>query len=240
MGGKYTSSQLQNDIMDQVHAPNTWLDGEPPKQYFMWAPTNTPAYFSTESGRRARRFISELPPERIIFPWSHEQILSAVKHIGEHSYKEWKRIQKPTNYAELFIYWDSLDLWHMGVQNAWNILSTMYQRTQERLPTLLARIRPVLSEWCRKLLHDQSLRQKLFYWNRAEKPHILDVFSGTEQASLKNIDSWYIAEICKVLEDAHVALCTGPWQDFVCQQSSASSLSKYFSGCEFNSRQGHC
>ncbi|KAK6066080.1 hypothetical protein SCUP234_12265 [Seiridium cupressi] len=203
--------------------PPTWgfgkyTDAEPPMQFFTDAPTTTPAYFSTQYGRKARRFNAGFPPHRRIFAWSAAQIQTAVDHIGEHCWQVRKSIPKPDHYGILHIYWDPFDLWHMGVQNAWNVLNSMYWETQQILPTLLARVRQVIEEWCWGLLSDQARRQRFFYWQPQQNSDFLRVFEGTELVGIQGIDIWYLPLVRDVLAQTHHDLHTGAWQERIASQ----------------------
>ncbi|KAI0120675.1 hypothetical protein BJ170DRAFT_646365 [Xylariales sp. AK1849] len=179
--------------------------------FFANVPHTASAVFSTDNGRRPRRYATDFGQERRIHPWTAAQIQSAVDSIKVNCWELRKLIQKPTSYFELYHYWDGYDLWHMGVQNAWNVLNHMYWETQKEMPGILAEVRAILEEWVGNLVGDPICRQKLFYWNSAkgQAKDPLEVFEGVELIGMQNVDTFYLPLIREVLYETSIALKHG-------------------------------
>jgi hypothetical protein len=209
----------QEEAILRAGLPPTWgfenyLDGEPPMGFFLNAPHDSPAYFSTVNGRKARRFVNnELIGSRKIFPWDARQIQRAADAIKNDCWETRKHMVKPTSYFDLYRYWDAYDLWHIGVQNAWNVLNHMYFEAQQALPGLIQGAASILDEWTREFLKNRTRRNKLFYWNPSDPTavqYILDsVFTAEELQGLKNLDVWYFPMIQDIMLRAHLALRNG-------------------------------
>ncbi|ETS73936.1 hypothetical protein PFICI_13802 [Pestalotiopsis fici W106-1] len=197
--------------------PPTWgftsyLDGEPPLEFFTTARPQEPAYFSTENGLKSRRFNIDFSKQRIIFPWSAAQIQQAVTHIMEKCWEACKRMEEPQNYSLLWVFFDPVDLWHMGVQNAWNVLNAVYWKTQQIMPGLIAKTTTVLELWCEKMIKtDFSFRQRIFYWNKERESDPFFLLKQSQCEDLDGIDFWYLPLLSTVLMRAHSKLRSGAW-----------------------------
>ncbi|KAI1842591.1 hypothetical protein JX266_011204 [Neoarthrinium moseri] len=197
--------------------PPTWgydnyLDAEPPMSFFRNAPHDSPAFFSTELGRKARRFEKPSTP-RDIHAWTAHQIQSAVDRVGTDCWEIRKAIRKPQHYGDLYTYWDAYDLYYMGVQNAWNVLNCLYLETQNALPGIIEKARIILGDWCIKLLNNPSCRAKLYYWSQEKVADVLHVFDATEKMDLQGIDMFWLPAVRDLLVHAHNSLHMGTWPE---------------------------
>lgn len=211
------STSITNDhAVAQTPSPPRWgfahyTDGEPVMAFFTRAPTDTPVVFSTLYGRKARRFAVTFHEPRVIFRWNFAQIERAVSVLKVYCWGVFKTIPKPLTYQILHHYFDPFDLYNIGVQNAWNIISFLYTDTQKKLPSLIEAVKPVFQKWVGHLLEDESRRARLQLWNPMEYNDVLNVFEGNELKDLGGLDFWYFGILKDVLFQAHAALLSGTY-----------------------------
>ncbi|KAK7983954.1 hypothetical protein PG989_011356 [Apiospora arundinis] len=126
------------------------------------------------------------PLYRNIYPWDRFQIKEVADTIRSYCFPMFKHIPEPKSYHDLHDWWDSTDLWELGVQNLWNVLRYLYWETLRELPDLSAEVRVCVEEWAGVLLEDHKRRAKLVGWNEDEDGY--DILGAFHQEELKDLD----------------------------------------------------
>jgi hypothetical protein len=206
----------QESTLANAGSPPTWgfqsyLDAEPAMGFFINVPENSLALFSTENGTKPRRNLQHFVPPRHISPWTARQIQDAVDVIKVHCWSVRKSIQLPSTYYDLYHYFDGYDLWHMGVQNCWNILNHLFWETQRELPALVTATRSEIESWADELIRDNRRRQQLYNWDSTSDSDVLRMFKGEELMGLDGLDEWYLPIVRDVLYRVHGTLHHGTY-----------------------------
>ncbi|ORY60541.1 uncharacterized protein BCR38DRAFT_476487 [Pseudomassariella vexata] len=191
-----------------------YLDGEPPMGFFLNAPSNAHAMFSTKRGKQQKKNLTDIVAPRVIYPWSARQIDEVAHDIlaCNREFLKYLYRRQPVCYFDLYNYWDTYELWHMGVQNCWNVLNHLHFLAQQETPVLIKKIRGFLEEWLGDMLKDSGLRIRLSIWDSTIGSDPLnDVFEGDEIADLDGLDAWWTPLVNEVIFNAHKQLREGTY-----------------------------
>lgn len=200
-----------------IPGPPSWeikkyLASEPHRDFFTNAPKQAPAHFSTRMGTKPRRDPDVLPLYRNIYPWDRVQIKEVADTIRSYCFPMFKHIPEPKSYHDLHDWWDSTDLWELGVQNLWNVLRYLYWETLRELPDLSAEVRVCVEEWAGVLLEDHKRRAKLVGWNEDEDGYdILGAFHQEELKDLDGLDMYWLPVVRDVLKCARAHIRRGTY-----------------------------
>lgn len=221
--------------------PPTWgadshMAFEPPMDFFLNSPRHAPALFSTMNGTRPRRSLDHFVPPRSIITWDASQILSAANDLRRYFFPLFKYIQKPVSYTDLYHYWDSYDLWHIGAWNLWNVLNHLHSETEKEMPSLIAETRVCIEEWAGTLLQNPACRSKLMAWDPDTDESPLAVFDGEELVDLDGMENFWLPLVETVLKSAQYDLLRNKYVTPALTQPPNA----LFPQTSFDSNHGYC
>lgn len=200
----------------------SYLDMEPPISFYTHPPPGSMAFFSSSYHGKPRKFNLAMAPERTIQPWTAAQIQASADQIRDQCWEMCKYIRKPITIWDLPMWFDTYDIWYMGVQNAFNVLSCIHCETEAQLPGIINSARGILRQWVSELLSPAECRLKLLSWEPS-RIDVLQVFDHEDLDALKDLDNWYIWLVREVLHEARDVLVRGEWSPESARQEAMTA-----------------
>ncbi|KAI1500012.1 hypothetical protein F5X99DRAFT_260760 [Biscogniauxia marginata] len=179
-------------------APYGWAhfyEGEPPAGFFTNPPKNAKAIFSTCRGTKLFRTVDNPTQERQGYYWWAAQIQLTCDEIRRNFFSECKYLQPPSNYWDLYQYFDAHDIYHRGAQNLWNVINHLIYENTIVLADLLKDALPMIESWAVQVLASERAKNKLRSWNSETYQDILAVFDEDELKEIEGIETFYLNHI---------------------------------------------
>lgn len=131
-------------------------------------PEDAKCAFSVSRNNPEKRVMTHILPRRKLEKWSEERIAQKVQSICRSYPQEVIHVKPPSQWADLYNFFDAADLWHSGAWNLWLVIYRLVEKTEIE--------RSAVSEWVYKWLTAKTNRDKLSYWDSTSD--VLDIMAA--------------------------------------------------------------
>lgn len=89
--------------------------------------------------------------------WTTQRIVSEVSQIDLRYPDEVRTMERPTEWADMYNFFDAHDLWMHGAWNLWIVVQSLFEKAEEER-------RQIVSDWVWAWLATSANRNKLSRW----------------------------------------------------------------------------
>lgn len=176
--------QLEADS-DQV--PTIYVEDNLPVGFYTTTPSWAKAVFSTLDGKRELRHLQHVLPARHVHLWSKDEVQSTCNSIRKVWWKLMKNMPKPTSWDDLWLWFDSHDIYHYGATNLWNVLNNLYDENQTILVDFQQDIVLLVGNWADEWVAKDENKARLCDWNETQGP-LLKMLNSEDREELGDLE----------------------------------------------------
>lgn len=180
------------------------VDSQLPVGYYTHA-SDGKAAFSTRRGQLPFRHMQHMVPLRDIQLWNKEEIQAASNALRQADWEVVKALERPTEWADLYHWFDSHDLYYQGAQNLWNVIDHLCNENEVIRPIVAAQIHAEIEKWADYWVFHPPNKQDLISWNEAHGP-IINLVSARDREDLGTINESHLPLIQDALKRRKISL----------------------------------
>lgn len=158
-----------------------------PCSFYTNPPPNCAALFSTLAGRRPFRKMEHVLPGRSVKLWRADEVQEVCNRYRRMFYQYMPFVTKPTNWHDLWNYFDAFDLFRFGATNLWNVINHLAHENSIILADLRLLFIYEVGFWSDQWIHSGCNCDKLLEAEGLEGAGILNVLSLEDWDSLGDL-----------------------------------------------------
>ncbi|KAM0417879.1 hypothetical protein ACHAPD_004225 [Fusarium lateritium] len=174
----------------------TYLEDYLPVGFYTNPRTEAGAIFSTQCGRRPFRRMDQLMAQRRVHLWNKDEVQSVCNSLRRLYWNYMKYMQKPSCWDDLWIYFDTHDIYNYGALNLWNVVNHLYHENQIIAEDVKKTTAVEVGLWADSWMYMDSNCQNLIDWDETQS--IISLLSQDDWKSIGRIP----AEVMTLVESA--------------------------------------
>ncbi|ETS00156.1 hypothetical protein M419DRAFT_36996 [Trichoderma reesei RUT C-30] len=198
-------------MMHGVHSQGvaqTYLEDHLPVGFYTAVPPKARAFISTSNGTRPFRKLDHILPQRRVHLWSKDEIQIICNSLRKLYWNEFKDMQQPHCWDDLWTYFDAHDLYHNGCMNLWNVINTIWDENKIIAVDVSREIAAHIGHWADDWLKREENKEKLVRWEESHGP-IFRILDDRDHESLGLIQDDVVPLIASALKSRRTFLLSG-------------------------------